>query len=91
MRPLYSGKAILVKCIFSLSAQVQKFVFVLFLEILYNYYIDWKESEMTDREFFQLDQQQWFEDFVDHEVSQILHDMDIPEEILTCPWSLNPV
>lgn len=39
---------------------------------------------MTDREFFQLDQQQWFEDFVDHEVSQILHDMDIPEEILTC-------
>ena len=40
---------------------------------------------MTDREFFQLDQQQWFEDFVDAEVSQILYDMDIPEEILTCP------
>ena len=39
---------------------------------------------MTDKEFFQLDQQQWFEDFVDEEVSQILHDMDIPEEILTC-------
>ena len=39
---------------------------------------------MTDREFFQLDQQQWFEDFVDEEVSKILEDMDIPEEILTC-------
>ena len=39
---------------------------------------------MTDREFFQLDQQQWFEDFVDAEVSRILSDMDIPEEILTC-------
>jgi hypothetical protein len=39
---------------------------------------------MTDREFFQLDQQQWFEDFVDDEVSKILQDMDIPEEILTC-------
>lgn len=40
---------------------------------------------MTDREFFQLQQQQWFEDFVDWEVSQILEDMHIPEEILTCP------
>ena len=39
---------------------------------------------MTDREFFQLDQQQWYEDFVDEEVSKILQDMDIPEEILTC-------
>jgi hypothetical protein len=39
---------------------------------------------MTDREFFQLDQQQWFEDFVDDEVSKILADMDIPTEILTC-------
>jgi hypothetical protein len=39
---------------------------------------------MTDREFFQLDQQQWFEDYVDDEVSKILQDMDIPEEILTC-------
>ena len=39
---------------------------------------------MTDREFFQLNQQQWFEDFVDQEVREILSDMDIPEEILTC-------
>ena len=40
---------------------------------------------MTDREFFQLDQQLWYEDFVDAEVSKILSDMDVPEEILTCP------
>ena len=46
---------------------------------------------MTDREFFQLDQQQWFEDFVDDEVSKILEDMDIPEEILTCSLFSNPV
>ena len=39
---------------------------------------------MTDNDFFRQDQQQWFEDFVDEEVSKILHDMDIPEEILTC-------
>ena len=39
---------------------------------------------MTDYEFFQLNQQQWFEDFVDQEVREILSDMDIPEEILTC-------
>ncbi len=39
---------------------------------------------MTDREFFQLDQQLWFEEFQDQELSKILEDMDIPEEILTC-------
>ena len=84
MRPLYSGKAFFVKCIFSVTRQVQNFRFELFCEILYNYCIDEKETEMTDREFFQLDQQQWFEDFVDEEVSKILEDMLIPEEILTC-------
>ena len=39
---------------------------------------------MTDREFFQLDQQLWFEEFQDQELSKILEDMLIPEEILTC-------
>ena len=39
---------------------------------------------MTDREFFQLDQQLWFEEFQDQELSKILEDMHIPEEILTC-------
>ena len=79
------------KCFWIKVYQVQKFKFDWFCEILYNYYIDEKETEMTDREFFQLDQQQWFEDFVDDEVSKILADMDIPEEILTCSWIPNPV
>ena len=39
---------------------------------------------MADREFFQLDQQLWFEEFQDQDLSKILEDMDIPEEILTC-------
>lgn len=39
---------------------------------------------MTDNDFFRQDQQAWYEDFVDAEVSQILEDMHIPEEILTC-------
>lgn len=39
---------------------------------------------MTDREFFQLDQQLWFEEWQDQELSKILEDMDIPTEILTC-------
>jgi len=51
---------------------------------LYNYCIDEKETNMIDNDFFRQDQQQWFEDFVDDEVSKILEDMHIPEEILTC-------
>jgi len=39
---------------------------------------------MTLAEFFRMDQQFWFEDFVDQEIKQILEDMHIPEEILTC-------
>ena len=39
---------------------------------------------MTDNDFFRQDQQLCFEDFMEDEVSKILHDMDIPEEILTC-------
>ena len=69
----------------------QKFKFELFCEILYNYCIDEKETNMTDNDFFRQDQQAWFEDFVDDEVSKILEDMDIPEEILTCAWCSNPV
>lgn len=36
---------------------------------------------MTDREFFQLDQEQWFQDFVDAEVSQIRQDTNPHDEI----------
>ena len=40
--------------------------------ILYNLYIDGKETDMTDREFFQLDQEQWYSEFVDQEVSEMM-------------------
>lgn len=36
---------------------------------------------MTDREFFRLDQEQWYQDFVDTEVSEILTDTDHHREI----------
>jgi hypothetical protein len=39
---------------------------------LYNLYIDGKETEMTDNEFFRLDQEQWYQDFVDAEVYEIM-------------------
>jgi hypothetical protein len=43
---------------------------------VYNLFIDDKEWHMTDREFFQIDQEQWFQDFVDAEVSEIQTDTD---------------
>ena len=36
---------------------------------------------MTDSEFYRLDQEQWFEDFVDAEVREILHDTHTHREI----------
>jgi hypothetical protein len=36
---------------------------------------------MTDREFFQLDQEQWYQDFVDAEVSEIREDNYPHDEI----------
>ena len=35
---------------------------------------------MTDREFFQLDQLQWYQDFVDAEVSEICEDTNTHRE-----------
>jgi hypothetical protein len=36
---------------------------------------------MSDAQFFQLNQQQWFEDFVDQEVSEIRRDTNAQIEI----------
>ena len=47
---------------------------------LYNIYIDWKESQMTERDFFRLDQAEWFRDFVDTEVSEIRGDTNTHRE-----------
>jgi hypothetical protein len=66
---------------------VQKLSLDRFRQLLYNLYIDGKETEMTDNEFFRLDQEQWYQDFVDAEVyeinqSTILHEenflLDVP-------------
>lgn len=35
---------------------------------------------MTDNEFFRLDQEQWYQEFVDHEVSEILTDTNTHRE-----------
>jgi hypothetical protein len=34
----------------------------------------------TDNDFFRLDQQQWFEDFVDTELSEMLSDTQDPQK-----------
>ena len=34
----------------------------------------------TDNDFFRLDQQQWFEDFVDSELSEMLCDTQDPQK-----------
>jgi len=84
MRPLYSVNPILVKWIFlivfSLVCVVSKFTVDWFFRILYNLYIDRKETEMTDNEFFKLDQELWFQEYVESELSKNIGDTDIQIE-----------
>jgi hypothetical protein len=54
--------------------RVQKFVFDQFLRILYNIYIDERETNMTDNEFFKLDQELWFTEYVELELSKKVSD-----------------
>ena len=56
--------------------RVQKFVFDQFLRILYNIYIDERETNMTDNEFFKLDQELWFTEYVEQELSKKVSDTD---------------
>ena len=44
--------------------------------ILYNLYIDERESNMTDNEFFKLDQELWFTEYVEQELSKKVSDTD---------------
>ncbi len=81
LRPLYSAKPLCVKCIFSGTQQIKKFRFEKIFWFVYNLFIDDKECLMTDREFFQLDQLQWYQDFVDAEVSEIQTDTNPHQEI----------
>ena len=54
--------------------RVQKFVFEVFCRILYNIYIDRRETNMTDNEFFKLDQELWFTEYVEQELSKKVSD-----------------
>jgi len=41
---------------------------------LYNIYIDERETNMTDNEFFKLDQELWFTEYVEQELSKKVSD-----------------
>ena len=49
--------------------------------ILYNLFIDEKERHMADNDFFRMDQETWYTEFVDTEVSEILSDTIAHREI----------
>ena len=71
--------------------KVQKLSLDWFLRILYNLYIDEKETEMTDNEFFKLDQELWFTEYVESELSKKVSDTDTQIEnfFLDVPfWSV---
>ena len=47
----------------------------------YNNYIDYKESQMSDNEFFRFDQEAWYGEWVDTEVREIVGDTNPHSEI----------
>jgi hypothetical protein len=51
---------------------VCKFILGTLCDLFYNLFINRKEPHMTDREFFTADQEQWYCEFVDAEVSEIV-------------------
>ena len=54
--------------------QIQKFAFDQSVEVLYNYYINRRESEMSDTDFFSLTQELWFQEYVEQELSKKVAD-----------------
>jgi hypothetical protein len=63
LRQIISAKA--------LVSQVKKFCVERVNPFRYNIYINRRERLMSDNEFFKLDQEQWFTEYVDTEVSEI--------------------
>ena len=53
---------------------VRNFVFEVFCKVLYNIYIDERETNITDNEFFKLDQELWFTEYVEQELSKKVSD-----------------
>ena len=47
---------------------------------MYNIYIDEKESDMTDNDFFKLDQELWFTEYMESELSKNIGDTNIQIE-----------
>jgi hypothetical protein len=45
-----------------------------FCKVLYNIYIDERETNMTDNEFFKLDQELWYSEYVEQELSKKVSD-----------------
>ena len=60
---------------------MQKLKFENFFWFLYNLFYDDKEWQMTDTEFFSLDQEQWFQEFVETELSKNLPAIHVHAEI----------
>jgi hypothetical protein len=56
------------------QVQIQNFSVEPNVEVLYNYYINRRQRQMSDTDFFSLNQEQWFTEFVEAEVSEILQD-----------------
>ena len=54
--------------------QEKIFIFEKVFWFLYNLFIDWKEWQMTDTDFFSLNQEQWFTEFVEYELSKKVAD-----------------
>lgn len=52
--------------------QAKKFRFAQKFWFMYNLFYDNKEWQMSDNEFFSLNQEQWFQEFVETELSKNL-------------------
>jgi hypothetical protein len=50
--------------------QVKNSLFEHASEVLYNSYINSRESHMTDTEFFKFDQDQWFQEYMNTQLSK---------------------
>ena len=61
--------------------QAKKFRFAQTFWFLYNLFIDDKEWHMTDTDFFTLNQEQWFKEFVETELSKKVADTHAQIEI----------
>jgi hypothetical protein len=80
-RPLYSGKAYRVKCIFSGGAIKRKNTHLLnFLKFCIIIHTDKKGTEMTEHEFYAQIQEDYFQEFAGAELSEIFVCTDIHDE-----------